>query len=479
MLRHHILRRDELLDIVDGEGLVHRAAGAFVLAVFPADRAADRGERIVPLDELEGLAVLAVARHLDIALDRDVQRAGRLARRGSRRPGLDDAVFVLVVPVPLVLAPDGIVRQLALGILDLAVAGAQLLAKAHRACGAYLDALAAGHAVFGVHLRGIRGPGHIRRVEKLGRAQGVADADGAVAQAEDLVFTVDVRDLVDVAALLRLLQDLHGLFVGDVMAHPGLAAVVGKVADADAPVRFDIAGTLSADALLLAAGADAHADMPLILLEPVRQVLDVHGLALGRDGLLHRDDVHADARAAGRHKLCDAGQRQIRHALKEVRHLRRDRRDLRPHDHDLRAAGNEHIQHPALLVVRVFAVQVLEMPFHQARLTQRLQNRFQVRVVLDAAQRLDLRKCLGLALSELQRNVQAVVRHFFPVAPLGILQAAVDAPVFRRLGRDLLKAQQDFLPVRDDLSQFCDFFVSCHRGVPFFFNSSAIYCMVG
>ena len=101
-----------------------------------------------------------------------------------------------------------------------------------------------------------------------------------------------------------------------------LAAVVGKITDADAPLALNVAGALAADALLLAAGAHGHADVALVLLQPMGQVLDRQRLALGRDGLFDRNDVHTDAGASGRHHLGDARQRQIRHALEEVRRLR-------------------------------------------------------------------------------------------------------------------------------------------------------------
>ena len=255
------------------------------------------------------------------------------------------------------------------------------------------------------------------------------------------------------------------------MAHAGLAAVVGKVADADAPVLLDIAGALAADALLLAAGADAYADLALVLLEPVGKMLDGQGLAVGGDGLLHGDDVHADAAAAGRHHLRDARQGQIGHALKKVRYLRRDRRDLRTHDHNLGAAGNEHIQHPALFVVGILAVQILKVPLDQAGLAQGLQRDLQTGIVI-TAELFQLLKGLGLALAHQQGNVQAVVRHGLAVAPLGILQSAVDAPVLRRFGRHLLQTEEDLLAVGDDLPQLKDLLVSrhffCHKQLSFF-----------
>ena len=79
---------------------------------------------------------------------------------------------------------------------------------------------------------------------------------------------------MNIALVLGLLEDLDCLFIGDVAAVVGLAAVVGKVADADAPFALDIARALAADALLLTAGADGNADVAFVLFQPVAQMLD-------------------------------------------------------------------------------------------------------------------------------------------------------------------------------------------------------------
>ena len=415
VLSLHVLLGDELLDLVDGQRLVDSAAGAGILAILSADAAADGRERVILLDELERVGIAAVARHLDVALDGDVRRAGGLAGRRAGRPSLDAAVLVAVILVPVILAPLGVVRQLVVRILDGAFLRAELLAEAHSAGRAGLDTLAAGNALLRVALGHVSGGGQVRRVEQLAGAQCVADADSTVADTEDLVLAVDIRDLVDIAAVLGLLEDLHRLFIGDVVAMVRLAAVVGKVADADTPLAFHVAGALAADALLLAAGAHGHTDVALVLLQPVGQVLDRQRLALGRNGLLDRDNMHADAGASGRHHLGDARQRQIRHALEEVCRLREHIRLLGVDHHDLGAAGNEHIQHPALFMVRILAVEVLPMELDQTTLADGLHRFFQIGSV---ELRVLLRELLDRERHTLfhgQRDIEDIVRHLLIV----------------------------------------------------------------
>ena len=461
VLRLHILLGNELLDLVDGQGLIHGAPGAGILAVLAADGAADGGEGVILLDQLQRILIAAVACHLDVALDGDVRRAGHLAGGGAGGPGLNAAVFVSVVLVPVIFAPAGVIGQLVAGILDGAVLGAQLLAQADSAGRAGLHALAAGHALLPIALCHIGGGGQVGRVEQLGGTQRIADADCAVADTEDLVLAVDVGNLVDIAPILGLLKNLHGLFVGNVTAVVGLPAVVRKVAYADAPFGLNIAGALAPDALLLAAGADGDTDVALVLLQPVGKMLNGEGLALGGDGLLNGDDVHADAGAAGGHLLRQACQRQIGHALKEVRrlgeHIRMDRVD----HHDLRAAGDKHIQHPALLMVGVLAVQVLPVELHQAAFADGLQGLFQVFLIKLGVFLCQLGKGEGNALFHGQADIQNILCHLLAVIGGSEFQCGVDAPVLGRIRGDLVLAQENRGPVGNDLAKLGDFLVSC------------------
>jgi len=468
MLGLHILLGDELFDLVDADGLVNGSAGAGVLAVLAADGAADCRERVVLFDELQRVLIFAVAGHLDVALDGDVRGAGHLAGGGAGGPGLDAAVVVSVIFVPVALAPFGVVWQLVMGILDGSLFRAELLTQTHGAGGAGLNALAAGHALGRVALGDVGGAGEVGSIEKLAGAQSVAHAHGAVADAEDLVFAVDVGYLMDIAAILGLLENLHGLLICNVVAVVGLAAVIRKVAHADAPLGLHIAGALAADALLLAAGANGHADMALVLLQPVGQMLDVHGLALGGNGLLHGDDVHADSGSSGRHHLGDSGQRQKCHALEKVSGLGEHVGMLGLDHHDLCAAGNEHVQYPALLMVGVFAVQVFPVVLHQAAFADGLHDLQQAVPVKGGVFLGQLLNGLGNALFHGDGHVQNIVRHLLVVLYGGELQRGVDAPVLRGIRGELVLADHHGRPVGNFLAELENLFVACHCLYPLF-----------
>ena len=274
-----VLLRDEALYLVNGQGFVYGTARARILAAAVAYASAYCRERVLALDEFEGLGVLAFCRLLQVALNGYMRRAGRLAWRRTARVAVD-AVAVAVVLVPHVRAPLGGVRQHLLRVLLLSVLGAELLSELHGSGRAVLHASAAGDAFLLVHPRDIGASAHVRGVEELRSAQGVAYLDVAVAYRENLALAVDIGDLVDVAIVLGALEYGHGLFVADGAATSGLAAVVRHVADGDAPVLVVVGAAFVQLLASVAAGAYGCAYMAFVPLEPVGNVLYVNGLVL-------------------------------------------------------------------------------------------------------------------------------------------------------------------------------------------------------
>ena len=115
----------------------------------------------------------------------------------------------------------------------------------------------------------IGGGGEVRGVEILAGAERKAYAQIAVAKAEDLVLTVDIRYLVDIAVLLGALADMERFFLGDVASLAGLYQIVGIVAETNAAVILDFTGALAGDAPCVAAGAVADGELAVLLVEPV------------------------------------------------------------------------------------------------------------------------------------------------------------------------------------------------------------------
>ena len=413
-----ILLGNEPLHLVDGHGLIHRAAGAGILTPPVTDAAAHGGERILPLDKLQSLSVFALRRQLQIALYGDVGGAGGLAGGGAGVVAVDP-VLVPVVDGPLLRAPLHLIRQLLPGILDKAVLGTQLLAQLHRTGGTVLHAAAAGHALLRLHRRHIGAAGHIGGVEELTGAQGVAHVDVAVADAKDLLLAVDIGNLVDEAVVLGLFEDLHHLFIGDVLAPLGLHDIVGHVAHTDAPVLHIVAAALAQLGAAGAAGAHALGVLALVLMEPVGDLLQADGLVLRLDGLLHGDNVHTDTRPSGRHHGGDLLQGQHGHPLEEGRHLWVLVDLASAHVQELGAAGHEQGQHPALFVVGVLAVQILPVIFQKAQPGHFIQQLFQG-LSLHFGQIHHLADGLGLADAHFQRHIHHLIG-----------QNAVQTPVFR------------------------------------------------
>ena len=352
---------DELLDLVDSHSLVYTTTGAGVLAAAVAHAAADSGQRVLALDERQGLVIAALRCELQIALNGDVRRAGRLAGSGAGLVRLD-AIVVAVVGRPLGVVPLGGVGQLLARILGHATAGlfaAELLAQLGGTCRAHLNAATARHALVLLDLGDVSRARQVGRVEQLRGAQGIAHVDVAVADGEDLVLAVDVGDLVHKAVVLGLAQDVVDLVARHIMAAVGLDHVIGHIAHGDAPVGRVVGATLAHHTTARTAAAGAGGILTLVFVEPVLDMLNGHRSARGVDGLLDRNDVHADSGASGRHHRRGLGQRALGRLLKELGEDRMLLELAHAHVEELGGTRHQHGQHPLLGARGVFPV-VLE-----------------------------------------------------------------------------------------------------------------------
>ena len=288
-------------------------------------------------------------------------RTGRLA---GRRAGLVrlDTVVVAVVRRPLGVVPLGSIGQLLARILGHTSAGlfaAELLAQLGGAGRAHLNAAAAGHALVLLDLGDVGRARQVGRVEQLRGAQGVAHVDVAVADGEDLVLAVDIGDLVHKAVVLGLAQDVVDFLARHIMAAVGLDHVVGHIAHGDAPIGRVVGAALAHHATARAAAAGAGGILALVFVEPMLDMLNRHRGARGVNGLLDRDNVHADTGASGRHHRRSLGQRALGCLLKELGVDRMLLELAHAHVEELSRTRHQHGQHPLLGTLGVFPV-VLE-----------------------------------------------------------------------------------------------------------------------
>ena len=277
-----LLVGDELLDVVDGHGLVDAGAGAFVFTVMRTDSPADCGEGIVPLDDLERLVVFALCGLADIALDRYVRGAGGLA--GSTA-ALVYHLPLEVIHIPELLRPVGVhvVRK----VLGFALRLAEIRAEGERVGVAGFDARAAGHALFGIHL-GDKVGGHVHlQVEHIGRAQRGAAAAAAVADKAGGVVPLGVEHLVDVPSLLHLSEYFVDLLLGDLPGSLGTDAVVCVVVKLDAGVYMRVLAAHAQSARSRAAGAVRDGELGGLVYEGL-QLLEGHDRGFGGHGLHYR-----------------------------------------------------------------------------------------------------------------------------------------------------------------------------------------------
>ena len=297
---------DEALDLVDGHGLVHAAAGALGLAALVADAAADGGQRVLLLDELQRLGIAALGGQLQIALHGDVRGAGGLAGSGA---GLGHVLVVLaVVHIPGVLADEGLAELGVLALLERGL-GAELLAELEGVGRAVFHALAAGHALGLVHLGHVVGADHVPRAEHQTHAQAEAGAGAAVADRGALAGLFDIGHVVHEAVFLGPLDDLPGFLVGDLPGAAGADVVLGALAHLHAHILVQVAAAVAQRAAGGAAGAGGHGE-GVVLVQIVGHLVEVLRVGDVLDRALHRHHAHQTVavREDRRHVLhADAG----------------------------------------------------------------------------------------------------------------------------------------------------------------------------
>ena len=135
--------------------------------------------------------------------------------------------------------------------------------------------------------------------------------------------------------------------------------VVGHIAHGDAPVIGVVGAALAHHATARAAAAGASGIFAIVFVEPVLDMLDRHRGARGVDGLLDRDDMHANTGATGRHHRRGLRQWPLGRLLKELGVDRMLLELAHTHVEELGGTRHQHGQHPLLGALGVFPV-VLE-----------------------------------------------------------------------------------------------------------------------
>ena len=307
----------ELLDFVDGDRCIDLTSRTGFFTELVADTSADRRERVLALDQCQRFFIAAFLGHLQIALYRNVCRAGCLTGRRSGLVGIHTSGIAIVL-IPGIFAPADLIREDGLGIFHfLAVFRLQLLAKTDRTGRTDLYAAVAGDTLFLVDFRGIGALGKVAGVEKQGSSECIADLHITVADIKNMIGTIDVGGLMYIAVLFGLFQDLQRLFLGDVMGSSGLYSVVGHIAHLDTPVIYIVCTAFSQFGPGIAAGTDTGRQMSFVFLQPVGDLFQVQGFVMHCHFLFYRNDMHTDSVAAGTHHGGDILQRQESHPFKE------------------------------------------------------------------------------------------------------------------------------------------------------------------
>ncbi len=354
-----IMHSDELLHFVDCDCFVDGTTGTSIFTTTVTDMSANCRKRIVLLNQSKCLGISAFCCHLQVTLNCNVCRTCSLTRSSTGTISLD-TVVVSVIPIPVSLRPlmSSIGRKFMLRILNLStILLAELLAKLNSTCRAELYATSASNTLVLIHFCHICRTGKVRGVEEEGGTKCVTYVNVTVTDSEDLVLTIDIGDLMNETILFCSLEDIKSLFSGDIFTTlVGLNDIISHVAYCDTPTIFNITATFIIGLTGTTAGARALCIFSIILIQPVRYLLNTDRLVVHLNCMLNGDNVHTDTSSSGRNDLGNLLQRKTSHMLEEVTQFRMLIDQILVHVRKLTGSGNEHRKNILLLMSIVLIV---------------------------------------------------------------------------------------------------------------------------
>ena len=159
------------------------------------------------------------------------------------------------------------------------------------------------------------------------------------------------------AVPLGTLQKLHHLIIRSIAARISGHTEFCHVADADAEFSRNLTVTFAAHLLLFPAGAESDGIL-IILIEPMREMLDTDRLILRLNCLLHRNHMHTDSGTAERNHGCHSLERHLRHQIEEGRKIRMLFRQRSLHHHELRRSWNKNRDIVLQVMILILTVQL-------------------------------------------------------------------------------------------------------------------------
>ena len=242
----------------------------------------------------------------------------RFTGRASRGIGIRHSRRVAVFLVPRVFSPNEFIGKGSVLVFHFGtVFMAKFLSEFDRTRRTGFHAFSARHAFFLRYLRGIRASRKVGRVEQQRRSERVANFHVTVTDVENLIFSVDIRYLMNVSVLFRKLQYFQSPFFGYVMRSAGFHGIVRHIAELYAPIVYIVGTAIAEHGARSAARTDSRGDMSVVFVEPVRDMFEVNRLIFRTDCLFYGDNVHSYAVAARGHHLSDSRKRNKRHSFKE------------------------------------------------------------------------------------------------------------------------------------------------------------------
>ena len=165
--------------------------------------------------------------------------------------------------------------------------------------GANLYASTASNTFFFINVSHKSRTRQIRRIKQLRSSECIANIYVAVTNGKNLIFTVNVGNLMNKTVFLGLCTDIDNLIVGNVVAFSCFYAVISHISNGKTPI-FWIVSTAVATNSLSKATRTGSCSISIVFLEPMRNMLNSNCVIYLLNGAFNRNDMHTNARATFR-----------------------------------------------------------------------------------------------------------------------------------------------------------------------------------
>ena len=237
----------------------------------------------------------------------------------------------------------------------------ELLAKFYSAGWTSFNTAATSYTVFLIYFSYVSRARQVWSIEQERCTECVTNVHVTVTDSENLVFTVDVCNLVNKSVFFCSLENVHCFFTSDVLsALVCFYDIICHITNSDTPSVFYVSTTFIISFAAAAARTWRFCIFAFVFVEPVRNFFYTNSFVVHFDGFFYRNNMHTNSGSSWRYNFCNLFKRKSSHMFEEVSKFWIFVDQILIHIGELARTRYEHWKNILFFMLRIFVV-----PFNQ------------------------------------------------------------------------------------------------------------------